>query len=293
MLTPYSRARIKKLILAGHLSLNDQPITNPSHKIRQGDVCRLSLPPVSEAKAQPQSITLDILHEDQDLLVVNKPSGMVVHPGAGNPDQTLVNALLHHCAGELSGIGGVLRPGIVHRIDKDTSGLLLVAKNDASHQHLAQQLADRNLKRSYYALIHGIPEKTKGCIDAPLGRSSANRKKIAIRPDGKRAVTHWMVERVWPPNIAMIRCRLQTGRTHQIRVHLASISHPLVGDPLYGGRARGSPALRSILKDQHFHRQALHAHSLGFVHPRSGQTLSFTAPLPDDLQCLITALNDS
>jgi 23S rRNA pseudouridine1911/1915/1917 synthase len=241
-------------------------------------------PPHNEA----QDIALTIVHEDAHLLVVDKPAGMVVHPAAGNPDGTLVNALLHHCAGRLSGIGGVARPGIVHRIDKDTSGLLVVAKTDVAHEGLAAQFAKHSLHRAYAAVVAGLPVPASGSVDAPLARSSANRQKMAIveKGRGKRAVTHYRLIRPLKA-AAHIECRLETGRTHQVRVHMASLGHPLIGDPVYG---RARPEHRETLKNLDFRRQALHAAELGFVHPVSNENLSFKSALPSDIQELITAL---
>jgi len=229
--------------------------------------------------------------EDEHLLVVDKPAGLVVHPAAGNRDGTLVNALLHHCGGSLSGIGGVARPGIVHRIDKDTSGLLVVAKTDVTHEGLARQFAAHSIDRRYLAIVSGVPKTADGTVDAPLARSAANRKKIAIVAGrrGKRAVTHWRRVSVLR-DAALVECRLETGRTHQVRVHMASIGHPLVGDPVYGraGKTHGK-----LLKDLQFHRQALHAAELGFIHPVTERRLSFASAMPADMQQLFKALGVS
>jgi len=224
----------------------------------------------------------------EQVAVLDKAAGLVVHPAAGNFDGTLVNALLHHCAGKLSGIGGVARPGIVHRIDKDTSGLLVVAKTDVAHEGLAKQFAAHSIDRRYLAIVSGVPKTSHGIVDAPLARSSANRKKIAIVEGGrgKRAVTHW--KRLQLLNdAALVECRLETGRTHQVRVHMASIGHPLIGDPVYGrsGKTHGK-----ILKALGFHRQALHAAELGFTHPVTKSRLSFSSPMPADMQELMRAL---
>jgi 23S rRNA pseudouridine1911/1915/1917 synthase len=240
------------------------------------------------AHNEPQAIPLTIVFEDEHLLVVDKPAGLVVHPAAGNFDGTLVNALLHHCAGQLSGIGGVARPGIVHRIDKDTSGLLVVAKTDVAHEGLAKQFAAHSIDRRYLAIVSGMPKATSGTVDAALARSATNRKKIAIVEvgRGKRAVTHW--KRLKPlGEAALVECRLETGRTHQVRVHMASIGHPLLGDPVYGrsGKTHGK-----LLKELQFHRQALHAAELGFTHPATRLRLSFTSPMPPDMQELMAAL---
>ena len=238
-----------------------------------------------------QAIPLVIVHEDADLLVVDKPAGLVVHPAAGNLDGTLVNALLHHCAGQLSGIGGVARPGIVHRIDKDTSGLLVVAKTDRAHEGLSAQFAAHSIARTYRALVGGCPVPASGTVSGHIGRSDANRKKMAMVGEhrGKHAVTHYSVlEKLGPA--ALVECRLETGRTHQVRVHMASIGHALLGDPLYG---RDPKPLRGILQNLGFRRQALHAASLGFIHPASGAALAFSSPLPPDFSALLEELRDN
>jgi len=285
-----SRERLKALISSG--AVKDpagSAVRDPAAKARASGSYVIEVPEPAPAHNVAQDIALDIVFEDDHLLVVDKPAGMVVHPAAGNPDGTLVNALLHHCAGRLSGIGGVARPGIVHRIDKDTSGLLVVAKTDRAHEGLAAQFARHSIERVYRAIVSGIPAQRAGTVDAPLARSSTNRQKIAIveGPRGKRAVTHWkLVEPL--RESAMVECRLETGRTHQVRVHMASLGHPLVGDPVYG---RTRPAHREILKRLGFHRQALHAAALGFEHPVSKENLSFKSPLPSDIQELFGELS--
>jgi 23S rRNA pseudouridine1911/1915/1917 synthase len=283
-----SRERLKALISSGAvIGPLGAPVRDPAIKAVAG-IYQVTVPDPRPAHNEAQDIALEIIFEDEHLLVVDKPAGMVVHPAAGNFDGTLVNALLHHCAGRLSGIGGVARPGIVHRIDKDTSGLLVVAKTDLAHEGLAAQFARHSIERRYLAITAGVPRPLAGRIDAPLARSAANRKKIAIVADGrgKRAVTHYRV--VTPlRDAALTECRLETGRTHQVRVHMASIGHPLLGDPVYG---RPRPAHREILKSLDFHRQALHAAGLGFVHPVSKQNLSFESALPSDIQELFGAL---
>ncbi len=282
-----SRARIQALIAAGAVSVAGEVITQPSGRGSAGAPFAIAIPPAAEAEAQPQDIPLAILHEDADLIVLDKPAGLVVHPAAGNRDGTLVNALLHHCAGRLSGIGGVARPGIVHRIDKDTSGLLVVAKTDAAHEGLARQFADHSIERAYLAVAAGHPRPGAGTIRGRIGRSDTNRKKMAPLPEsssrGKHAVTHYKVLQKLD-GCALVECRLETGRTHQVRVHLASIGHALLGDPVYG---RTPAALRPVLKDLDFHRQALHAAKLGFVHPVTGHSLSFSSELPSDMAELI------
>ncbi|HYI47004.1 MAG TPA: RluA family pseudouridine synthase [Allosphingosinicella sp.] len=284
-----SRERLKALISTGAvLGPEGAPVRDPAVKAVPGGAYQVTIPEPAPARNEAQDIALEIVHEDDHLLVVDKPAGMVVHPAAGNFDGTLVNALLHHCAGRLSGIGGVARPGIVHRIDKDTSGLLVVAKTDLAHEGLAAQFARHSVERLYLAIVAGMPIRAAGTIDAPLARSSANRKKIAIVADGrgKRAVTHY---RIIQPlrDAALTECRLETGRTHQVRVHMASIGHPLLGDPVYG---RAGPRHRELLKRLDFHRQALHAAALGFVHPVSKENLSFKSALPSDIQELFGAL---
>ena len=287
-----SRERLKALISSGGVAGPAGQVRDPAVKALAGDY-RVTVPDPTPAHNEAQAIALDIVFEDEHLLVVDKPAGMVVHPAAGNPDGTLVNALLHHCAGRLSGIGGVARPGIVHRIDKDTSGLLVVAKTDVAHEGLAAQFARHSIERVYLALTTGIPVPPAGRIDAPLARSASDRKKIAVvgatKADGgrgKRAVTHYRI--VEPlKGAALVECRLETGRTHQVRVHLASIGHPLLGDPVYG-RSRNEH--RELLKSLNFHRQALHAAELGFVHPVSKAKLSFKSALPSDIQELFGAL---
>ena len=282
-----SRERLKALISSGAVTGPAGLVRDPAAKALAG-AYDIAVPEPKPAHNAAQDIALTIVYEDEHLLVVDKPAGMVVHPAAGNFDGTLVNALLHHCAGRLSGIGGVARPGIVHRIDKDTSGLLVVAKTDVAHEGLAAQFAKHSIERRYLAITAGIPAPPAGTIDAPLARSAANRKKIAVVAEnrGKRAVTRYRI--VQPlRDAALIECRLETGRTHQVRVHLASIGHPLLGDPVYG-RAGGRH--RELLKRLDFHRQALHAAALGFVHPVSKENLSFESALPSDIQELFGAL---
>jgi len=282
-----TRERVKALIGEGRIVHAGQPATSASAKARGGDAFAIHLLPPANPQASPQDIPLVVAYEDEHLIVVDKPAGMVVHPAAGNPDGTLVNALLHHCRGRLSGIGGVARPGIVHRIDKDTSGLLVVAKSDAAHEGLARQFAQHSLERVYLALVNGHPVPPAGTIAGLIGRSDSNRKKMAVLPDkssrGRRAVTHYKtIERL--DGCALLECRLETGRTHQIRVHLASIGHSLVGDPVYG---RANHQVRPVLARLDFRRQALHAATLGFVHPIDGTALRFSSELPPDMWELI------
>jgi 23S rRNA pseudouridine1911/1915/1917 synthase len=284
-----SRERIKALISAGQVSgPAGSLVRDPSAKALAGgyEIC---VPAPAAAHNEPQDIALDVVYEDKYLIVVDKPAGMVVHPAAGNFDGTLVNALLHHCAGRLSGIGGVARPGIVHRIDKDTSGLIVAAKTDIAHEGLSAQFARHSIDRRYQAVVAGVPNPPAGSVDAPLARSSANRQKMAIVAEGrgKRAVTHYRLLRAFG-DAALVECRLETGRTHQVRVHMASIGHSLLGDPVYG---RNRPAHRELLKRLDFKRQALHAAELGFVHPVSKENLSFKSAVPSDMQELLSALS--
>ncbi|HYI63900.1 MAG TPA: RluA family pseudouridine synthase [Allosphingosinicella sp.] len=284
-----SRERLKALISSGAvLGPEGAPVRDPAVKAVPGGTYEISVPEPTPAHNEAQDIALTIVFEDEHLLVVDKPAGMVVHPAAGNFDGTLVNALLHHCAGRLSGIGGVARPGIVHRIDKDTSGLLVVAKTDVAHEGLAGQFARHSVERRYLAIVAGVPVAARGAVDAPLARSSANRKKMAVVAGnrGKRAVTRYRIVRPLR-DAALVECRLETGRTHQVRVHMASIGHPLLGDPVYG---RTRPVHREILKELDFHRQALHAAALGFLHPVSKENLCFESALPSDIQELLGSL---
>ena len=278
-----SRERLKALISSGHVRGPAGLARDPAMKTTGGAAFDIDIPEARAADNLAQDIPLIIVFEDDHLLVVDKPAGLVVHPAAGNYDGTLVNALLHHCAGRLSGIGGVARPGIVHRIDKDTSGLLVVAKTDPAHEGLSAQFARHSIDRRYKAIVAGIP--TSGSIDAPLARSPHDRKRVSIQTRGKRAVTHYALNTALK-DAALIECRLETGRTHQIRVHLSSIGHPLLGDPVYG---RVRPNHRSVLKTLNFSRQALHAAELGFIHPVSSETLHFESEMPHDMQQLFNA----
>jgi 23S rRNA pseudouridine1911/1915/1917 synthase len=282
-----SRERVKALIAQGAVDLAGRPARSGSAQVASGVSYAIAVPPAQPLDAVPQHIPLSIVFEDAHLIVVDKPAGMVVQPAAGNRDGTLVNALLHHCAGRLSSINGVARPGIVHRIDKDTSGLLVVAKTDAAHEGLAAQFAAHTIDRRYLAVCAGHPRPAEGTVAGRIGRSDADRKKMAVLPDdsrrGKRAVTHYRTLRLLD-HAALIECRLETGRTHQVRVHCASIGHPLVGDPVYGGTPR---ALRPLLERLGFRRQALHAASLGFEHPATGERVHFCAEMPNDMAELI------
>ncbi len=290
-LPQHSRERLKALVGGGRVTGPAGILWDPALKVKGGEALALTIPEPRPSETIAQDIPLTIVYEDDDLLIVDKPAGLVVHPAAGNFDGTMVNALLHHCAGRLSGIGGVARPGIVHRIDKDTSGLLVVAKTDPAHEHLSRQFAAHSVERCYTAIVAGVPVPPAGRIEGSLARSSANRQKIAIVPEGrgKRAVTHYRLVRAFR-HAAEIECRLETGRTHQIRVHMASIGHALLGDATYG-RTPGS--LAGMLKDLGFQRQALHAATLGFVHPVTQEKLSFQSSLPLDIVELIGRLSDA
>lgn len=280
-----SRNMVQKLAINGLVfrenvrKSQENKAISKNAKVHEGDVITVIVPDPEPMEAQAQNIPIDIVMEDSDIIVVNKPKGMVVHPAAGNPDGTLVNALLHHCGSTLSGIGGTLRPGIVHRIDKETSGLLIVAKNDAAHQFLATQLENHTLYREYEALVCGSIRDDSGVIDAPLGRSTKDRKKIAICADGKRAVTHYTVLARYE-GYTHVRCRLETGRTHQIRVHLASIGHPVAGDEIYGNKGD-----KSGIKGQ-----CLHARRLNFVHPTTHVLMMVESKLPPYFQAFLDKL---
>ena len=275
-----SRSFLQKLLKDRKVSINGKT-QKASSKVAAGDAVLVLLPEPEELNVEPENIPLDILYEDDDLLVVNKPKGMVVHPAAGHSSGTLVNAVLYHCRGNLSGINGVLRPGIVHRIDKDTTGSVIVCKNDAAHQALAVQFADHTITRRYRAIVHGVLTDDEGIIDAPIGRDNADRKKMAVNQvHGKRAVTHYTVLKRFE-RFTYIECRLETGRTHQIRVHMASIGHPLLGDSVYGPKKCPFPKLEG---------QTLHAMILGFVHPRTGEYIETSAPLPEYFQRLLDIL---
>lgn len=273
-----SRSFIQGIIDDKGVSVNGK-IVKSNYKLKIDDEVIVKIPEATILEVDPEDIPLDIIYEDEDIIVVNKPQGMVVHPAPGNYTGTLVNALLYHCK-DLSGINGVIRPGIVHRIDKDTSGILVVAKNDEAHNNLAAQFKEHSIKREYYALVNGKFVNTRGTIDKPLGRNKKDRLKIAIIEDGKRAVTHYEVLEQYNANISLVKCTLETGRTHQIRVHMASIGHPLIGDALYG------------LKKQKFNLigQALHAKTLGFIHPRLNTYIEFNSELPEYYNKLLKEL---
>ncbi|MFN4143544.1 RluA family pseudouridine synthase [Aestuariivirga sp.] len=296
-----SRARFQALIAEGAVTVEGSRVTEPRHRVKPGDSLSVVLPEPVAAVPAPEPMALAIVHEDRDLIVIDKPAGLVVHPGAGNETGTLVNALIAHCGESLSGIGGVRRPGIVHRLDKDTSGLLVVAKNDRAHQGLSEQFAahgrDGRLERTYLAIVWGVPERRSGTVSAAIDRSTANRQKMAVSRSAaaREAITHYEVLEPLgkPPVASLLRCRLETGRTHQIRVHMAHIGHPLLGDAVYGAGFRSSArnlsetaqmALKSL------NRQALHAASLGFEHPVTGKTLHFESSAPEDFGTLLAAL---
>ena len=307
-----SRSRLKALILDGQVTVAARTILDPATQVKSGDVINVNLPPAEEATPKGEKIPLAIVYEDDSLIVLDKPRGLVVHPSAGHATGTLVNALIAHCGDSLSGIGGVKRPGIVHRLDKDTTGLLVVAKNDKAHKALSKQFADHGregpLERAYLAFVWGAPDRPKGTIDAPLDRHPHSREKRTVREGGREAITHWQVLERFNgqdssskdgkisgslPIASLISCTLETGRTHQIRVHLAHIGHPIMGDETYGTgfktkAARLPEAAREVLG--RLGRQALHAYRLGFEHPETGETLSFTSPLPPDLAALHKAL---
>lgn len=286
--TELSRSAAAKLTEEGGITVNDKPVKK-NYLLRIGDVISVTLPDPVPDEAQPQSIPLEIIYEDRDIIVINKPSGMVVHPAAGNPDGTLVNALLYHCGDSLSGIGGVSRPGIVHRIDKDTAGLLVVAKNDAAHAGLSAQLKGHHMSRIYYAILTGNPREDSGRVDAPLGRDPKSRKRMAVIRDpsahSRDAVTHWSVLERYS-GFSLVRCQLETGRTHQIRVHMSYIGHPLMGDTTYGGGHTRFEAAHATL----IHGQCLFAGELRLTHPSTGEQMCFNAPFPADFEALLEIL---
>lgn len=283
-----SRARIQALIAEKALLIEGMPAQGASSKRHSGKSFVLTIPAPRPDKAEAQEIPLKIVFEDEHLLVVDKPAGLVVHPAAGHADGTLVNALLHHCQGKLSGIGGVERPGIVHRIDRDTSGLLVVAKSDAAHEGLAKLFAAHDIDRQYWAIVSGVPAPPAGTIRTQIGRSTTNRKKMAVLPDGKgkHAVTHYRTEKQFK-GAALVACTLETGRTHQVRVHMTHIGHPLIGDSTYSNRQKHHKIGPNQSK---FERQALHAALLGFIHPVTGEKLRFQSEMPADMQLLLSEL---
>jgi len=297
-----SRSRHKALILAGRVAIGGATIRDPGHRVNAGDSITLAQPPPEDAQVGPEDIPLDVVFEDDEIIVIDKPKGLVVHPAAGHWTGTLVNALIAHCGASLSGVGGVRRPGIVHRLDKDTTGLMVVAKTDRAHHALSRQFADHGrsgpLRRGYLAFVWGVPDRPKGTINKPIDRHPRSREKMAVRAGGREAVTHWQVlERYLgtdgKPVASLLACQLETGRTHQIRVHLAAIGHPLLGDDVYGPgfKTKAShlgPAARAALEA--LGRQALHAYLLSVEHPVRGDNLEFRSELPDDLRCLRQSL---
>jgi 23S rRNA pseudouridine1911/1915/1917 synthase len=297
-----SRSRLKALILAGNVSIAGAPIRDPAYHVAKGDTITIDVPEAVAAEPGAEAIALELVYEDDDIIVINKPKGLVVHPAAGHETGTLVNALIAHCGSSLSGIGGVKRPGIVHRLDKDTTGLMVAAKNDRAHQSLTEQFADHGrtgaMRRGYMAFAWGLPNRQRGTIDAPIDRHPHAREKMAVRESGRQAITHWEVTESYPtrggkPIAALLACQLETGRTHQIRVHLAHIGHPLLGDAVYGphfktkANALGLKAQAALAA---LGRQALHAYLLTIEHPRTREILSWEAPLPEDLLLLGNAL---
>jgi 23S rRNA pseudouridine1911/1915/1917 synthase len=301
-LAELSRSRLKALILAGQVTVKNAPVRDPAYHVAAGDTITIDVPEATPAEPAGEDIALDIVYEDDDIIVIDKPKGLVVHPAAGHETGTLVNALIAHCGASLSGIGGVKRPGIVHRLDKDTTGLLVVAKNDRAHQALAAQFADHGrtgpLERGYLAFVWGVPERPRGTIDKPLGRHPQARERMAVRPGGRVAVTHYEVLERYAgtdgkPVASLLDCRLETGRTHQIRVHLAAIGHPLLGDDTYGAGYRTKAALlpeTARKAVQGLGRQALHAYLLGLEHPNTGQQQLYRSALPPDLDVLRRSL---
>jgi 23S rRNA pseudouridine1911/1915/1917 synthase len=296
-----SRTQAQRLLKSGNVLLNGKAEMSPSRKVRTGQEIMLTIPPPESTEVLSEAGELDILFEDEHLIVINKAAGMVVHPSAGHHSGTLVNYLLHHCQ-DLSGIGGVLRPGIVHRLDKDTSGILVVAKTDDAHQNLSEQFKEHSVKRQYQTMVWGVPEKEHGVINAALRRHPVRRKDMSIvenenpeeseREKGKYAVTHWRVLQRFEFS-ALFACRLETGRTHQIRVHLTSIGHPVIGDPQYGkSPLKRLPSVSAELSQTiaNFRRQALHAEILGFKHPSSSEWVEYSAAIPDDFQQLLKAI---
>ena len=287
-LPTFSRERLKALISSGQVTLGSTLVRDPAIKVKGGEAFEVAIPAPTPAGNIAQDIALNVVFEDEHLILIDKPAGLVVHPACGNLDGTLVNALLHHCRGSLSGIGGVERPGIVHRIDKDTSGLMIAAKTDRTHTGLAAQFADHSIERRYRAIVSGRPRTDTGRIEGAIGRSSSNRKKMAIVSpgQGKHAVTHYKV--IEPlKGAGLVECRLETGRTHQVRVHMASIGHPLLGDQFYG---RPSKEHKALMERLGFQRQALHAARLGFRHPITSETMSFESEIPQDMQALFNEL---
>ena len=293
---PLSRSRVKALILDHQLSENGRTLSDPSATVKSGATYILTLPPPVDAMPMGENLPLDILFEDDHIIAINKPVGLVVHPAPGSLSGTLVNALISHCGESLTGIGGVLRPGIVHRLDKDTSGVMIAAKTAVAHTNLTSMFAAHDLDRRYQALVWGTKIDRNGTVEAPLGRSNIDRKKQAVTSKGRLAITHWQTLRSFPPFATLIECRLETGRTHQIRVHMAHIGRSIIGDPLYGRAPRAGQmpdvtARECLTQLRSFGRQALHAAHLSFAHPVTGEALCFTSQLPEDMQTLIQLMD--
>lgn len=290
-----SRSQIQKLINMGNVVCDDITVSDNSYKIKEGESFVLTVPEAVDAVPVAQNLDLPIIYQDEDIVVVNKPAGMVVHPAPGAPDKTMVNALLYHCK-DLSGIGGVKRPGIVHRIDKETSGILVVAKNDNAHKFLCEQFAEHSIERTYFAVVYGLLIPSKGCIEGDIGRCPYDRKKMAVvAKGGKKAITHYDVVENYKGLACLVKCNLETGRTHQIRVHLSKQGNNLIGDKLYvKAKKINDKSIEKNIKDfiNHFPRQALHAQSLGFVHPRTKEKMFFETPLPDDMMQLLGVLRE-
>lgn len=289
----FSRSQLQRLILEGNVSNDDVVIADNSQKVRVGDSFQVIVPEAVDANPQPENIPLNIVYEDDDLLVVNKPAGMTVHPAPGAHSGTLVNALLYHCRDSLSGIGGVKRPGIVHRIDKDTSGLLVVAKNDKTHRSLCEQFAEHSIERTYFAVVYSVPSPLNGRIEGNIGRNPYDRKKMAlVKNGGKPAATNYKTLEIFQNTASLVQCNLETGRTHQIRVHMSSLGCSLVGDKIYEKAHKstlpGKPEIKKYLNS--FPRQALHAATLGFVHPRTGKKVLFNSDFPTDIRDLLNIL---
>ena len=288
----HSRNFLANLISQGHVRVDAKPANKPSQRVETGQRLAIAVPDVAPSELPSQDLPLTLLHEDADIVVIDKPAGLVVHPAAGHPDQTLVNALLFHVR-DLSGIGGEIRPGIVHRLDKDTSGVMIIAKNDDAHRKLKAAWSSDAVRKEYLALVYGMPAVAKGLIDAPIGRDPRDRKRMAVVSSGRNAITEYEVkERL--RHASLLRCRLHTGRTHQIRVHLKYLGHPIVGDPVYSGpQWRGIPDKRLQKVISSLQRQMLHAAEIAFVHPRSGERMRFEAPLPEDFRVVLEALRSA